>query len=428
VRIRSVFAGAVAGTAVLLAAGPAAAAPAPPIASADSAALAGGFLSRQLVDGTHYNFVGFDGADFGLTADGVFGMAAAKTAGTAQAAATGYLADNAAGYIDTAASFGGPFPGSYAKLALVAEVTGGDPHAFGGLDLLGALRALECPAAAPAPCAPGLFRNGTDDGGFPNVITQALAVLALARSGVEADHPSAAAVAFLRGQQCPDGGFPSDLVAAGGACKSEVDSTGFAVLGLVAAGADVAAPLAWLRSVRAANGSYTGVGGTASANSAAMAAQAQLAAGDDASLTIGWLRSLQVGCEGTAARRGAITANGTFDDTTLRATTQAAVSVAGAPLTTLTAEGSAADGAVLDCPAPPTSPASTTPPTTPPAPSTPAPPAPPAPPAQPAPVPHEPELANTNAADGGVLTGLGALAAALIIAGTGAVVAARRRS
>jgi cell division septation protein DedD len=432
VRFSSVLAAAVAGAALLLSANPAAAAPTPPIPAADSAALAGGFLARQLVDGTHYVFAGSDIADVGLTADGVFGMAAAHTAGAARTAATGYLADNAAGYADAAGSFGGPFPGSYAKLALVAEVTGGNPHAFGGLDLLAALRALECPAGAQGACAgtPGLFRNATDDGGFPNVITQALAVLALARSSTAADHPSQAAVGYLLSQRCADGGFPTDLHAAGGPCTSEVDSTGFAVLGLVAAGADVSASLAWLRSVRAPDGSYAGVGDSPSANSAAMAAQAQLAAGEDASLTIGWLRSLQVGCEGTAEQRGAITLNGTFDDSAVRATTQAAVSVAGVALTTLTAAGGAEDAPALDCPAPPTStpPTSTAPASTPPASTPPATPPATTPPAQPAPLPHQPELADTNAADGGALVTLGALGAVLILAGAGAVVATRRRT
>jgi hypothetical protein len=424
VRVSSVLAGAVAGAVVLLSAGPAAAAPTPPIPADDSAALAAGFLARQLVDGTHYNFTGSDIADVGLTADAVFGLAAAHTAGAARVAATGFLADNAAGYADSAGSFGGPFPGSYAKLALVAEVTGADPAAFGGLNLLGALRALECPAGAQGACAgtPGLFRNATDDGGFPSVTTQALAVLALARSGVDADHPSAAAVSYLVGQECADGGFGNDLHAAGAACTSEVDSTGFAVLGLVAAGADVSRPLAWLRSVQATDGSFTGVAGTPSANSAAMAAQAFLAAGTDASLTIGWLRSLQVGCEGAAGQRGAITLNGTFNDSTVRATTQAVVSITGTPLTELRA-GDDTDGApTLDCPAPTPTPTPTpsAPASSPPAPTT-------TPPAQPAPLPHEPELANTNATDGHTLRALAALGAALLLTGGGALLATRRR-
>jgi Ca2+-binding RTX toxin-like protein len=100
--------------------------------------------------------------DARLTADGVFGRAAAKASGAALTAATNWLVANAAGYIDPTGTFGAPFPGSYAGLALVAEVTGRNPHSFGGLDLLSKLRELECRASGRADCAPAerrLFEN-----------------------------------------------------------------------------------------------------------------------------------------------------------------------------------------------------------------------------------------------------------------------------
>lgn len=419
-RVRLAAVALVAGVFALLAlvATPAGAAPA---STSDPAAAAAGYLARQLTDGTHYVF-DFDGTtpDYGLTADGVFGMAAAKVAGTAQAAATGYLAANAAGYIDSAGAFGGPFPGAYAKLALVAEVTGGDPHAFGGVDLVAALAALECPATGRPECAgtPGLFRNSTADGGFPNVVTQALAVLALSRSAA-ADHPDAAAVDFLAGLACPDGGFPALFPAAGATCVSDVDGTAFAVQALLAAGraGPAGAALDWLVSVRHADGSFVG-NGLANANSTAVAVQALLAGSRDAALSVAWLRGRQVGCAGPAAQRGAVTYSGTFDANALRATTQSATALAGQPLTTLTAAGSTADAPTLACAGTPTTVAPTPTPSTTPtvAPTTTPPPA------------AAPELPNTNGTDGRLTVLLGIVGVALVGAGAGALLATRRRA
>ncbi len=417
------------GLLALLVGAPAAMAAAPTASgtTTDPAKAAAGYLARQLVGGDHYVF-DFDGKtpDAGLTADGVFGMAAAKASGTALTAATGWLATNAGDYIDAAGAFGGPFPGSYAKLALVAEVTGGDPDAFGGLDLLGELTALECPAAGRADCAPtetGLFKNATKDGGFPNVVTQALAVLALSRSDASADQPDTAAVDFLVGQQCPNGGFPSLIPAAGATCVSDVDGTAFAVQGLVSAGRDGPAgkALNWLQSVRRPDGSFVG-NGAPNANSTAVAVQALLAGGRDAAQSVGWLRARQVGCAGLPAQHGAVTYAGTFDKSALRATTQAAAALAGAPLTTLTSAGAAPDAPVLACAAPP----STSPTGSPTAPPT-------APPTSPAAAPAgnpapQPGLAATNGVSGSAVRLLAGLGAGLVVAGVAAILLVRRRA
>jgi LPXTG-motif cell wall-anchored protein len=417
-RVRSAAAALVAGgfASLALVATPAGAAPA---TTSDPAAAAAGYLARQLTDGTHYVF-DFDGTtpDYGLTADGVFGMAAAKVAGPAQAAATGYLAANAAGYIDSAGAFGGPFPGAYAKLALVAEVTGGDPHAFGGVDLVAALAALECPATGRPECAgtPGLFRNSTADGGFPNVVTQALAVLALSRSAA-ADHPDAAAVDFLAGRACPDGGFPALFPAAGADCVSDVDGTAYAVQGLEAAGRPAAANAAldWLVSVRQSDGSFDGSDVGPNTNSTAVAVQALIAGGRDAAASITWLQGRQIGCAGPAAQRGAVTYTGTFDGNALRATTQSATALAGQPLTTLTAAGSTADTPTLACAGTPTTAAPTPTATHTVAPTTTPPPA------------AAPELPNTNGTDGRLTVLLGIVGVALVGGGTGILLATRRR-
>jgi len=410
------------------------AAAAAPGTTTDPAKAAAGYLARQLVDGTHYVF-DFDGTtpDFGLTADGVFGMAAARSSGTALTAATGWLAANAAGYIDPTGAFGGPFPGSYAKLALVAEVTGRDPHAFGGVDLVGKLAALECPASGRADCAAGetgLFKNTTTDGGFPNIVTQALAVLALSRSDIPADHPDAAAVDFLVGQQCSNGGFPSLLPEPGAACVSDVDGTAFAVQALVAAGRDTPAGTAldWLESVRQADGSFVG-NNAPNSNSTAVAVQALLAGDRDAAASIGWLRSRQVGCTGPPAQRGAVTYTGQYDGNALRATTQATAALAAAPLTTLTAAGAEAGALVLACAATPTptpTATATVTPTAEPTSSAGAPIPTVTPTGNGAPPP--PGLAETNAVNGSAVGLLAALGAGLVVAGAGALVLVRRRA
>ena len=400
--------------ALLLAAPAATAAPA---TTTEPAPAAAGYLARQLVGGTHYVF-DFDGTtpDQGLTADGVFGMSAAKTSGTAIAAAAGWLAANSAGYIDAGNAFGGPFPGSYAKLALVAEVTGADPHAFGGVDLLANLRALECPATGRAECAgtAGLFRNATPDGGYPNVVTQSLAILALVRSPRPADRPSDAAVDVLVGQQCVDGGFPSLFPTGGAACVSDVDGTGFAAQALVAAGRTAAttSALDWLTSVRRPDGSFVG-NGTPNSNSTALAVQALAAGGRDATASVAWLRSRQVGCAGPAAQRGAVTYAGTFDATALRATAQAALGLAAVPLTTVTAAGAAPEAAVLAC----ASPSPTASPTASPTGSPTA-----------APTSPRPGLPATSGIDGIATAWLAGIGGALVAAGAVALLATRRRA
>jgi hypothetical protein len=347
-------------------------------------------------------------------------MAAAKAAGTARLAATGWLAANSAGYIDVGNANGGPFAGAYAKLALVAEVTGGDPHAFGGVDLLGDLRALECPSVGRPECAgtPGLFRNAIRDGGA-NVVSQALAVVALSRSPVAADHPDAAAVAFLVSQQCPDGGFPSLFPAAGAACVSDVDGAAFAVQGLLAAGrAEPAkAALDWLTSVRRADGSFASKDFTTgeevpNSNSTAVAVEALVAGGRNAASSIAWLRRQQVGCAGPAAQRGAVKFASTFNGQALRATAQATVALAGQSLITLTAAGSTPAGPLLACAAAPTTPAPTTPAATTPPPA-----------AAPA-----PGLAETNALNGTTIGLLAAIGAALVAAGAASLLVVRRRA
>jgi hypothetical protein len=419
--------------AAALAASPAAAAPAP--STTDPAEAAAGWLARQLVDGTHYVF-DFDGVtpDQGLTADAVLSMAGAGVAGASTDAAADWLAGNSADYLvipdfDGDGEPDGPSPGAHAKLALVAEATGRDPHAYGG-DLLGRLRELECPASGRADCTPaeeGLFKAPTPSGAYPSVFTQALAIVALRRSPVEADHDVSAPVDHLLTRQCADGGFPSQFPAPGAPCVSDVDGTGLAIQALVAAGTDATEALAWLESKRRADGSFAGLVPDESgnqtevvnANSTALAAQALIAAGEDATASIEWLAEAQVGCAGPAAQRGAVTYAGTYDGRALRATAQAALALAGGSLLDADGAGAAAAAPVLACAGPP----SASPTSSPTAPGGTPPPG--GPDAQPAP---KPDLAATNGVDGRLVRLLTLVGVGMVAAGAAALVLVRRQS
>jgi hypothetical protein len=186
-----------------------------------------------------------------------------------------YLRAHVADYSDPdgkVAGFPGPFSGSAAKLAVLAEITGQDPTAFGGFDLLKTLTGHVCASANGTTCtAAGDFSNAFSG------VSQALGVLALARSKVT---PPAATVTRLEQLQCPDGGFSSDLIAPGSACTSDADTTGYAVQALVlvpAARGAVDKAAQFLLDAQQADGGYLGASAE-NTQSAALAAQGLLAA------------------------------------------------------------------------------------------------------------------------------------------------------
>jgi hypothetical protein len=244
--------------------------------AAKSAATRGAdYLVGQLVGGDHFTttFGGTTYDDQGLTADGVFALVGAGGHGTTVAAMVHYLEGQVDAYADTSGAFGGPYSGSLAKLALVAEATGGDPHAFAGTDLLGILKSTVCTKASTGSTC-------TARGDFVSAysgVSQALGVLALQASPSAADHLTAtsAPVVRLHQLQCADGGFSSTLIAPGAACTSEVDTTGYAIQALAAVpGIDTWLGRAqqYLQRVQRSSGLYPGAAGNNS-NSTAFAAQ-----------------------------------------------------------------------------------------------------------------------------------------------------------
>ncbi len=239
-----------------------------------AAATGAAYLVAQLVDGSH--LADAYGADYGLTADLAIALASAGSQDHTLAKVAGYLSTHVADYADPAgtSSYPGPYSGSVAKLALVAEITGQRPTAFGGFDLLKTLTTHVC-------TAPDTAGNCTATGDFYqsfSTVSQSLGVLALARAGVS---PPPAAVTRLTGLQCADGGFPSLLITAGAPCTSDVDTTSYALQALLLVpGAETAAGKAanYLLAAQQGNGGFTGAAGENS-NSTGLAVQGLQAAG-----------------------------------------------------------------------------------------------------------------------------------------------------
>lgn len=325
-------------------------------ATPEPADVAAGWLSGQLAGGDHMETV-FSGTaypDAGLTADVVFALDAAGVAQSAATKATTWLKGQVATYTGDGTTES--YAGALAKLSLVAEAQGQDPHAFGGSDLLARL-------SAQMDAGSGRFKDVSAYGDYSNAITQSLAVLALKRDAAA----PALAVDYLVGQQCPNGGFPVAFEQA--SCGADVDATGYAVQALRAVGrtSAVDAALTWLTAQQRSNGGFGGSGPTAetNSNSTGLAVVALSLGGRTAAADAGraYLLSLQVGCSGAAADRGAIAydAAGFSAGTAPRATSQAIPGLAAVGLDTVTSSGTTQGFPTLACAAPVASPVVTPP-------------------------------------------------------------------
>lgn len=296
------------------------------VGTRNPAAAAAGWLARQLVGPKqdHYN-VSFNGTSYpddGLTADGVLSMDAAHVAQAAAKRMTARLQQDAKSYAGTAPNY---YPGSLAKLLLVAEAQHADIHNFGGIDLVTALQDEENSA--------GLYDDPDTQYGYESPLTQALAIIALSHTGAAADKPDQKAIQWLTGQQCADGGFATATATTPAAKCTDVDTTSFAAQALLTAHSHAAAAaIAWLRKHHNNDGGF-GLDEkgkpSSNANSTAVAIQALLQNGATARGALRWLTDHQVGCKAKRARRGAIRFATGFDHATaLRATSQATQALA----------------------------------------------------------------------------------------------------
>ena len=333
-----------------------------PATSSNPALVAGHYLEQQLVAGGHHFSVTFDGVDYpdhGVTADAVLALDAAGTGQAEAAKATAWLADDVVGYV----GFGDPTEigaGSVAKLLNVAIAQGVDPTAFGGYDLLGTLTGLEQPS--------GRFSDVSKYGDYSNTFGQSFALIGLHRAGSTV---STNARDYLLAQQCANGGFKLYMDDAG--CTTDADAdpdaTAMAVQALIAVGGESAAVgdgLDYLTGMQGTSGGVGGGGPTSgvNANSTGLAGQAFLAGGRTAQAraAVGYLTTLQYGCGLPAAVRGGIAydpaafsattkagSKATPADQDRRSTSQAILALAGAPLATVTADGSDALAPAPDC-------------------------------------------------------------------------------
>lgn len=291
---------------------------------------AAGWLARQMADGERLEteFGGVKYPDQGLTIDAIFAFAAARTADDYSDRAVAWLAkpEISGAYLGTD---GESYAGAHAKLAVAARVKGKNPRAFGGIDLIAGLRALQAPS--------GRYSDRSQFGDFSNAFTQSYALLAL-RDVKGAD--------YLARTQCPDGGFPVTFETS--PCVSDVDATAIVIQALRAQGKPTSGAVTWLQSTQQADGGFPSASGGSNANSTGLAAQ--VLTGRSSLRARNYLKSLQVGCAGPVADRGAIAfdASGFTAANAPRATTQAVLGLTAANLVTLRSGGP--DGApTLSC-------------------------------------------------------------------------------
>ncbi|GGU25241.1 LPXTG cell wall anchor domain-containing protein [Lentzea flava] len=377
---------------------------APQAQAVEAAPSAGTWLAGQFVNGDHL-LKGPDLVDEGLTADGVYALAAAGVGKSTAQKAAAWLA--ASPQLETFIGDGEAesYVGGLAKLALVAQTLGQDPHRFGGVDLLGRLSALQG--------EDGRFRDKTDPSfDMTNAFTQSLAIITLKRAGQPVDAP----VKFAASTQCQGAGFP--IVFGEATCQSDVDATAMVLQALLAAGEKTvsAKALDWLVAQQQPDGGFPAASAGSNANTTGLAVGALVAGGraEAADKAVAYLRTLQVGCAGPEAQRGAIAydSKGFEPYPAIRATTQAMLGLARVGLADVSASSSTAGVPAIDC-APP---ASTPPSSSAPAPAGPAPAAPAA--------PADPPLAATGPDQAVPLTLFGSFA---VLAGAVLVFVSRRR-
>jgi hypothetical protein len=220
-------------------------------------------------------------ADFGLTIDGAFALAATGTDNATLRKVVSFLRDGktdpSGNSVDDWTGIGTAFAsgGSIGKEALLAEVTGYDPRAFGGHDLIAALVNVICTTTDVANGCGGSGNYAYSTATF----SQAFGVIAALRAG---DTTGAAApVAFLEGLQNASGAWPSFIPASG---DSDVDSTAIAAMALAllpndpTASAAVTHALAWIATKQSPTGGFPGVA-VDSTNSSGLAIQALTLAG-----------------------------------------------------------------------------------------------------------------------------------------------------
>jgi hypothetical protein len=279
------------------------------------------WMAGQLTDGIVHNQQ-FDFDDYGLTIDFALGLDGAGRKPRVVQQITQAFAPNVSSYTGF---MGDVYAGNLGKAAVLALVTGKDPRAFGGQDLIAQ---LEDRVSSTAPIT-GRIEDVSSFGDSANVFGQAHAARALSLAG---SARSGDTTAFLLQQQCAAGFFRQDFTAdkalpdqscdgAPTASKPSVDATALAVLSLkdvkgAKAKAAMRKAVAWLADNQRGNGSFSSKNkakGKSNTNSTGLAGWALgvNANAKAAARAAVWVRNLQAGganpCSGRLARQtGAI--------------------------------------------------------------------------------------------------------------------------
>ncbi|MEU4098353.1 prenyltransferase/squalene oxidase repeat-containing protein [Streptomyces sp. NPDC026673] len=271
------------------------------------------WLRGKLTDGERIVDDGAETPNFLLTTETAYALAAADVRSETVDKITAFLTAHTDDYAYAAGKDEAPDATAAARLALLAEITGGDPADFGGHDLTGDLEDNVCAAGpesgepTPGCTAKGDFRNATYTDG------QALSALALLRAGVT---PPAGTVDRLTQVQCRDGGVTSILIRPGEFCDGDPATTGLVALVLNKAGGHedaVAKARAYLKKAQRGDGSFPGYTGatTGSIAATAWASQALRSLGDTgrADTAVAWLSRQQLGDGGFGFEEGATDAS-----------------------------------------------------------------------------------------------------------------------
>lgn len=231
--------------------------------------------AANLKQGQYYTAgPGTSRADFGLTIDGAFALAATGLNNAKLRGIVDFLdregKDGEGRTVNDWTGIGTPHAagGSLGKTALLAEAVGRDPRDFAGHDLIAGLDKAVCAKPSTAPdrscAAKGAYTYA------PSVFAQSLALIAHVRAGGNAEEP----IAYLESLQQDSGAWPS-LIPAGN--DSDIDSTAIAAMAVDLAGGDradqaVDKALTWIASEQLPDGGFPGAAGN-SVNSAALAVQ-----------------------------------------------------------------------------------------------------------------------------------------------------------
>ncbi|MCX4529398.1 MULTISPECIES: prenyltransferase/squalene oxidase repeat-containing protein [unclassified Streptomyces] len=228
----------------------------------------------RLIRGRYYESA-TDFADYGMTIDGAYALAATGTDNAALRNVVDFLdkggkdGKNRGLHDWTLVGTKYASGGSIGKAAVLAETVGRNPRDFGGRDLIAALAEGTCAAKTTTRqqcAAKGNYTYAT------SVFKQSLGVMAQVRAGETA--AAAEPVAYLKSLQTPSGGWVSLI---GEPSDPEVDSTAMAAMTVdllpdADSQAAVDKALVWLAAQQKEDGGFQGASGN-SVNSAALAIQ-----------------------------------------------------------------------------------------------------------------------------------------------------------